>query len=233
MIEQKKGILYGVSTGPGDPELMTVKAIRCIEKCQVIAAPRTKDKNSMALNIVKGIMDISDKEIIYLDFAMKKEESVLSLTHRKQADTVESYLEKGMNVAMLNIGDVSLYGTFGYVRELVEADGYATKAIAGVTSFCAVAAELGQNLTVMGEPMTIIPGSFENVSEELEKAGTKVIMKSGQAYAEVKKILEDKGLTKDASMVANCGLENQRVYKDIRESGDDEGYFVTVLVNSK
>ena len=184
----------------------------------------------MALDIVKGIMDIDDKEILYLDFAMQKNEKVLESTHRKQADMIEEYLAAGKDVAMLNIGDASLYGTFCYVRELVEADGYGTKTVAGVTSFCAVAAELGQSLTRMGEPLTIIPGSYEYVEQMLEQDGTKVIMKSGNALSEVKRILEEKGMSDRSAMVANCGLHNQRVYKDIKKSDDDEGYFVTILI---
>lgn len=225
-----KGILYGVSTGPGDPELMTVKAIRTIERCQVIAAPRTRGKNCMALDIVKGIMDVKDKEILYLDFAMKKDEEILNSTHRQQADAVEEYLAQGKDVAMLNIGDASLFGTFCYVRALVEADGYESRTVAGVTSFCAVAAELGMSLTSMGEPMTIIPGSFENVGPALDKPGTKVIMKSASALPEVVKLLEEKCLLEKSALIANCGLPNQRIIRNLTEVKGDEGYFVTILV---
>lgn len=224
------GKLYGVSTGPGDPQLMTVKAIKCIENCGVIAAPRTKGSNCMALDIIKGIMDVSDKEIIYLDFAMKKDEDLLNSTHRQQADQVEKYLKEGRDVAMLNIGDASLFGTFCYVRELVEADGFESITIPGVTSFCAVAAELGMSLTSMGKPMTIIPGSFDNVDTELDRPGSKVIMKSASALPAVKQLLEEKGIIDKASMVANCGLENQIVIKNMKDAKGDEGYFVTVLV---
>lgn len=229
-IEIKKGILYGVSTGPGEPELMTVKAVKTIEMCDVIAAPRTKSKNCMALDIVRGIINVEDKEILYLDFAMKKDEKVLESTHRQHADAVEEYLAKGKNVAMLNIGDVSVFGTFCYIRELVEADGYETKAVAGVPSFCAAAAELGRSLTIMDKPLTIIPGSFECVGAGLDTPGTKVIMKSASAYSEIKKLLEEKGMIDNAVMIANCGLSNQIIVRNLRESDGDEGYFVTILV---
>lgn len=225
-----KGILYGVSTGPGDPELMTVKAMNTIRNTPVIAAPRTLGKNCMALDIVKGIMDVSDKEIVYLDFAMKKDADVLDSTHRQQADAIEACLAEGKDVSMLNIGDASLFGTFCYIRDLVEADGYETKVVPGVTSFCAVAAELGWSLTNMGDPLTIIPGSFDGVAAEMDKPGTKVIMKSASALKEVKQILEDKGRIDKAAMIANCGLPTQRVYKNIKDSTDKEGYFVTILV---
>lgn len=229
----KKGILYGVSTGPGDPEHMTLKALRCLERVPVIAAPRTRGKNSRALETVKANMDISGKEILFLDFAMKKDADILDTTHRRQADAIEGYLAQGKDVAMLNIGDASLFGTFCYVRELVEADGYASVTIAGVTSFCAVAAELGQSLTNMGDPLVIIPGSFDRVEEELDRPGTKVLMKSAGALGRVKQTLVEKGLADSASMVADCGLPTQRVFRDIRDSSDDEGYFVTILVQEK
>ncbi len=227
---KEKGILFGVSTGPGDPELMTVKGIKTIEKCDVIAAPRTHGKNSMALDIVKGIMNVDSKKIIYLDFAMKKDDNVLDSTHRQHADTIEEYLAQGKNVAMLNIGDASLFGTFCYVRELVEADGYETKTVAGVTSFCAVAAELGRSLTTVDKPLTIIPGSYEYVEAALDIPGTKVIMKSASATSEVKNILEKKGMIDQAAMVANCGLPNQIIVENLRESKGDEGYFATIIV---
>lgn len=228
----KKGKLFGVSVGPGDPEHMTLKALRCLERVPVIAAPRTRGRNCRALDTVRANMDVSHKEILYLDFAMKKDAEILDSTHRQQADAIEVYLAQGKDVAMLNIGDVSLFGTFCYVRELVEADGYESAAIAGVTSFCAVAAELGQSLTNMGDPLVIIPGSFENVSQALDCPGTKVLMKSASALGQVKQLLIEKGLADRASMVADCGLPNQRVFRDIRESSDDEGYFVTILVQA-
>lgn len=225
-----KGILYGVSTGPGEPELMTVKAIKTIEKSDIIAAPRTKGENSMALDIVKGIMNVDEKEILYLDFAMKKDAGTLKSTHRQQADAIEYYLSMGKNVAMLNIGDASLFGTFCYIRELVEKDGYDTVTIPGVTSFCASAAALGQSLTAMHAPMTVIPGSFDGVDELLNYPGTKVIMKSATALSDVISILERKGLVDKASFVADCGLPTQKIAKDIREYKGDEGYFVTILI---
>lgn len=226
----KKGILYGVSVGPGDPEHMTLKALRCLEKVSVIAAPRTRGTNNRALDTVKANMDISHKEILFLDFAMKKNADILESTHRIQADQIEVCLSQGKDVAMLNIGDASLFGTFCYVRDLVVADGFEAVTIPGVTSFCAVAAELGQSLTNMGDPLTIIPGSFDKVEQELDRPGTKVLMKSASQLGKVKQILMDKGLADASAMVCDCGLPNQRVYRDIRESSDDEGYFVTILV---
>ena len=228
----KKGTLYGVSTGPGDPELMTIKAAKCIKNCHVIAAPRTRGKNSMALDIVNEIMeeDLKDKEICYLDFTMSKDRKVLHKAHEQQAKLIEKYLETGEDVAMLNIGDTSLYSTFSYIRDIVQQDGYEVQAIAGVTSFCAVAAELGQSLTTMKKPLTIIPGWTDENLKLLELPGTKVIMKSGKSLLDVREVLGQKNLLDKAAMVENCGLKEQRVYRNIEQCSGDEGYFSTILV---
>lgn len=226
-----RGVLYGVSTGPGDAELITIKAYKCLENVGVIAVPRTKGTNTLALDIVSKIVDLSKKTIIYLDFAMTKDQDVLKKSHRDNADRIEEYLNNNQDVAMLNLGDASLYGTYGYIRDIVAADGYNAVTIPGVTSFCASAAEMSVSLTSMNEPLTIIPGTIETIADNLDSPGTKVIMKSGSKLNDVKTLLNDNGLSSKSKMVVNCGLEGQKIYKDINESGDNEGYFVTILVS--
>lgn len=226
-----KGILYGVSTGPGEPELITIKAIECIRGVDVIAAPRTKNKNSMALDIVKKVCDLEGKTILYLDFAMKRDESILKTTHEIQAEQIAEYLDKGMDVAMLNIGDASLFGTYCYIRDIVSKQGYRCETIAGVTSFCACAAQLGQSLTTMNKPLTIIPGGIQELDKMLDIPGTKVLMKSASALPEVISLLDKKGLSDKTTLVANCGLENEIILKNIHEATGEEGYFVTLLIS--
>lgn len=105
-------MLYGVSVGPGDPELITLKAVRLIKECPVLAVPRTKGENTLALSIVKQAADIRGKEIVYTDFPMTRDKEVLDKNYDRIAGLLAEYLEKGQNVAMLNIGDISIYSTF-------------------------------------------------------------------------------------------------------------------------
>ena len=225
-----KGILYGVSVGPGDPELITVKALRILKASPVIAAPRTKGKNSLALDIVKNLTDVEEKEIIYLDFAMSRDREVRENAHRLAAEQVMKCLDEGKNVAMINLGDASLFGTWGYIRDLVCKAGYDAVTIPGVTSFCAAAAVLNESLTEMGEPLTIIPGSYKRLGECLAAPGRKVLMKSASSLPEVRQALKDAGLYERASAVADCGLQSQRVFPDLEELGDNASYFLTILV---
>ncbi|MBR6258788.1 MAG: precorrin-2 C(20)-methyltransferase [Oscillospiraceae bacterium] len=225
-----KGTLYGVSVGPGDPELITVKALSCLKASPVIAAPRTRGKNSLALDVVKSLIEIGEKEILFLDFAMSRDKEVMKSAHRLAVGQVISRLEEGSDVAMINLGDASLYGTWGYIRDIVCNAGYETVTIPGVTSFCAAAAALGESLTEMGDPMTVIPGSCNYLRERLSEPGAKVLMKSASSLPQVRQALKDAGLYEKASAVADCGLPSQRVFRSLEELGDDESYFLTILV---
>lgn len=224
--------MYGVSVGPGDPELLTIKAMNILKKVKVIAAPRTGGKKTMALDIVKQVVDLSKKEIIYLDFEMKKDTEKLTSSHRKIANRIEEYLQEGIDIAMLNLGDASLYSTYSYIHDIVENDGFATITIPGVTSFCAAAALSGKSLTVMDMPMTIIPGGTSDFEKQLEQNGTKVIMKPASAVGAIKELLNKTQLLDKSVAVCDCGLDTQMVYEDIKELPEKPGYFVTILVQN-
>ena len=116
-MEKRIGTFYGVSVGPGDPELMTLQAVRRLENCPVIAAPQTPKGGMLALDIAKGAVDLSDKTILPLRFAMSLDPAVQKAAHIEAARAVKEYLDAGQDVAMLNLGDVSVYATFGYLQD--------------------------------------------------------------------------------------------------------------------
>ena len=121
-----KGIFYGVSTGPGDPELMTVKAVRILKKADVIAAARVMGKQETALEIAKQAVGLDDKEILLLPFSMSGKREAEKKEHENSIRQIEALLEAGKNVAMPVLGDVSVYATWQYLAEEIQADGYQT-----------------------------------------------------------------------------------------------------------
>ena len=230
-MEKRIGVLYGVSVGPGDPELMTLKAVRCLEKCPVIAAPQTAGGRMLALDIARGAVGLDGKTILPLRFAMSRDPEVLRASHEEAARAVKEYLDAGQDVAMLNIGDVSIYATFGYLQEILQAGGYATAMAAGVPSFCAAAARLNVPLTGgMDTPLTIAPGGWTD--RVLEMPGTKVLMKAGRQLPVLLDALQQADKLKKSALVCNCGLPDERVYPDLSLERPQEqaGYFATVLV---
>lgn len=228
---EKQGVFYAVSVGPGDPELLTRQACRVLEACDVIAAPRTKAGRMLALDIAGGAVDMRGKTILPLDFTMAHDAAVREESYRTAAAAIKAELSVGRDVAMVNLGDVSVYATAYYILERIRADGFETVMCPGVTSFCAVAARLGRSLTRMEEPpLHILPGSAE-LDSALALPGTKVLMKSGRAIRETVDALERHGLAARAGMVADCGLETEQVYTDLRQLPEEISYFATIVAD--
>ena len=230
-MEKRNGVLYGVSVGPGEPELMTLKAVRCLEKCPVIAAPQTAGGRMLALDIARGAVGLDGKTILPLRFAMSRDPAVLAASHKAAVQAVRPYLDAGQDTAMLNLGDVSIYATFGYLQRLLEAEGYPTAMAAGVPSFCAAAARLNVPLTGgMDAPLTIAPGSW--AGRMLDTSGTKVLMKTGRQLPALLDTLRQADKLKNSALVCNCGLPDEQVCPDLSRGQPQvqPGYFTTVLV---
>lgn len=229
-MEVKRGIFYGVGVGPGDPELLTVKALRTLERCPVIAVPRTRSGETLALDIVRQAAPLEGKTILYLDFTMSRDPAVLRSSRLRAAEEVAAHLSAGRDVAMLNLGDVSIYATFGYLMDILTGQGYESVMIPGVPSFCAVAARLGISLTAPDSPLHILPGGGELLAEQLDLPGAKVLMKSGRQLPQAAELLRQKGLLEKAAMVRDCGLPTEQVCRDLSRLPQDAGYFATVIV---
>jgi len=218
------GILYGVSAGPGDPELLTLKAVRIINSCDVIAVPRTKGENTFALDIVKQVCSINDKEILYLDFLMSRDKNLLERRHAETAGKIISCLESGKNTAFISIGDISVYSTFSYISDIVIKSGFDVEICSGVTSFCAVSAKLKRPLVLGNKPFIIMPSSCDEFESLSKYNCTRVIMKSGSDISNLNGRLDGNIYT-----VENCGLPDEKIYRGIPEKC---GYFTTVIAES-
>ncbi len=225
----KPGTLYGVSVGPGDPALLTMQAARAIAACPVIAAPRTGDGKTLALDIAAGAVDLSGKQIVYLDFVMTRDTLTLERQHRALGERLRALLDQDRDVAVLNIGDVSIYSTFSYLAEQLAPLGYPVRWLPGVPSFCAAACALGRSLTEAGKPLHIYPGSGD-LGQALSADGGKVLMKSGKRLPQTLEAIEAAGLAPKAALAANCGMENEKLCPDIAQADGLEGYFTTVLI---
>ena len=213
-----KGTFYGVSVGPGDCGHLTLNAVQTIMHCPGIG-------RFLELSFGSRMAEASDesfwaaKTILPLNFPMTKVESVKKASHRNAAEAIEGCLDKGLDVAMLNLGDVSVYATCQYVADLLKADGYETKFIPGVTSFCAAASALGTSLTEADTPVFIVPGAAdsEQINRLLDEYGTKVLMKTVRTLPETLEALKEKGFADSTSVVVNCGMPGEQLYSNLLE----------------
>ena len=221
------GILYGIGVGPGDPELMTLKACRILRENEVIAAPGESVEDTVAYKIaVQAVPEIANKTLlpIYMPMVMNKARQIEN--HKKGARQIEKVLDEGKNGVFITLGDPTIYSTFSYVQEIVEADGYETALVSGITSFCAAAATLNIPLTEWTEQLHVIP-AVHKLDAALDQPGTYVLMKSGSHMDTVKENLRSSG--KQVEMVENCGMPGQKIYRSLDEIPDDAGYFSLII----
>lgn len=231
------GVLYGIGVGPGDPELMTLKAINTIKACDILAIPAASKEECYAYSIVQAVLpEIEKKQIMCTPFPMIKDKEKLTISHNKIYSDIVSELEDGKNVAMLTIGDPSVYSTYMYIHKRVMQAGFTAVMISGVPSFCAAAVRLGVSLGEMRDEIHIIPASYD-VKDTVGYGGTCVYMKSGKKLAELIEVLrtESKGEAGEgADMtvygVTNCGMESERVYRGLDELTKAKGYLTIVIV---
>ena len=283
---KEKGTFYGIGVGPGDPELITVKALKTIKSCPVIAAPRTGNGDMVALDIVwrtgvltdsvkiaeksdkaneslrgsmkaggtsyrsasadavnsnnsnpedTNLFNVGDKKILAMDFTMDKDPAGRKENYRKNAEAAARYLDNGQDVAMVTLGDVSLYSTVHYIADELISRGYDIIMVPGVPSFSAAAASLGIPLAEMDAPVHIIPSVRNNSDDYLDLPGTKVLMKAGRHLHRTLDELDMRGLLDVTSLAVNCGMDDEILIKRL---GDDEplpdktGYFTTVIVRN-
>lgn len=138
-----RGILYGVGVGPGDPEMMTLKAVRMIREADVVAVPGECAKDTVAYRIaVQAVPELEAKELLAIYMPMTHDRAKMQENHQKGAKLLEKMLDTGKKVVFLTLGDPTIYSTFSYLQRIVEVDGYETGCVSGIPSFCATAARL-------------------------------------------------------------------------------------------
>lgn len=232
------GTLYCIGVGPGDPELLTLKALKYIKACPVLAVPQghtgVLTAKQILLNALKETETVSleDKTVLTLDFPMTRDEAVLERAHADGAAVIEEELQKGRDVALITLGCPTVYASSIYVHRRVQRDGFATEIIPGVPSFCAVAAKLQRPLCEKDEPLVIIPGNRKDRKDLLSLPGNAVIMKPSGKLQGIRDDLQDLGLLDDAAMIERCGLSGEAVYPKLADA-DDTGYFAVILVKGK
>lgn len=224
------GKLYGVSVGPGDPELLTLKAVRVIREADVVAVPDTGDNHQVALGIAQE--HLAGKTIVNCPTPMPRDHDVAMAAYRSVADTLCALLAQGKDVAYLTLGDATVYSTYIYIHQMVRDRGFEAEIVPGVTSFCAAAAKLGVSLCEGSEQLLVVPARGAHLDDALDYPANKVFMKAGRSLEALRDALEERGQLADASMVANCGLPGEAVFPQFENADLSSGYFSVVLAKA-
>ena len=223
----EKGKLYGIGVGPGDPELLTLKAVRLLKEADVIGVPDKGAGEKTALNIVKDFVD--ESKVCYFPTPMIRDKALLQKNYEEQANKICEFLDAGKTVVFITLGDPTVYSTYYYVHEIVAQRGYEAILVPGVPSFCAVAARVGTSLCERSDRLLIVPAS-SSVEDALEVKSNKVFMKAGSSILELQEQLRKAGKLDSAFAVENCGMENEHVYRKFSDMTEPSGYFSIVIV---
>ncbi len=225
---------YGIGVGPGDPELLTIKAVKILEKIDVIVAPETKSgKGSIALNIAKPYLR-DDIEVAELKFPMTYEEDILNKAHDDATNYIKDLVNQGKNVAFLTLGDPMVYSTYIYLYKRLDKGEIEIETIPGITSFCAIASKVGIPLAETGENIAIIPSVYsiegEKTKEIIDRFDNIVFMKASGNIDPLIELLDESGHGKDSVFVSRLGLDGEVIEYDINKRKGIKNNYLSTLI---
>ncbi|MBC8037391.1 MAG: precorrin-2 C(20)-methyltransferase [Rhizobiales bacterium] len=226
------GKLYGVGVGPGDPELMTVKAWRLISTAPVIAYLAANGRDSTARDIAKPFLP-DDAIELAIDMPMRTEREPAQKAYDKGAAAIAAHLRSGRDVVMLCEGDPFFYGSFIYVFARLAKD-YETVVVPGVSSITASAAAIGRPLAARNQVLKVLPATLEakRLHEELATSESAAIIKVGRHFGKVRGVLAGLDLVSTAVVITKATHEDERVSAVADIEGDTLPYFTTILVHA-
>lgn len=232
------GTLYGIGVGPGDPELVTVKAVRILQSVPVVFVPVARPGGeSLAARIAAPHLPAT-AEVVPLLFSMRAEGAVMAKHWEQNAAVISTRLATGEDVAFLTEGDPSLYSTFQHVAGCLRRQhpNAPIQVIPGVSSVQAVAAAAGIPLADADDRLAILPATYEDetLTAALQDFDTVVLLKVASALERVLDRLDALDLTTGARCVVRCGQPGEQVITDVRTlRGTKLDYFSTMIVRTK
>jgi precorrin-2/cobalt-factor-2 C20-methyltransferase len=230
----KRGTLFGISVGPGDPDLISMKAVKTLGKVDVIfAASSTKNHHSQAVHIARLYIPKS-MPVTMLSFPMTKDRSVAKAAWRENARIILKALEQGKNAAFLTLGDALTYSTYGYVLQEIQelAPDQPVETIPGITSYQAAAARLNKVLVEGEESLLVVSGvnggdrlrQFKCTPENV------VFMKAYKHVDDIAATLEECDMIDTSVGICQCGRPDEEIIDDVRElCKRPPGYWTLVI----
>lgn len=227
---QEPGKLYVIGVGPGDPELMTLKAARLIGSADVIAYPVTSGGKSRARNIAADYVTPRHQTIGY-SLPMSVDPAPAQAAYDDVAGQMHAHLKAGRTVALLCEGDPFLYGSGTHVFRRLAND-FKTRVVPGVTSLTASAAAVGAPLAIRNEVLKVLPGPLpaDKLRTELTSCESAAIIKLGRHFEKVYGVLKELSLIDDAVVIANASADEQTVTPLANVDPTSGEYFAMILV---
>ena len=225
---------FGIGIGPGDKELITLKAVRVLSNIDVVILPEArKDTGSTAYGIAKEHINPMAK-LITCEFPMVKDKDAFTRAGKEAADIITEYVSKGYNTAFLTLGDPSIYSTCQYIIRALSSD-IEVETIPGITSFCAAAAMTNRVLVEGDEILSIIPATceYEMMSRVAKDSPGVVIMKLFNHGDKAVRLLKENNMIENSVIVKKCGMVDCKVSSDIEKSLEEEKQYLSIILGRR
>lgn len=227
------GIVYGIGVGPGDPELLTMKAVRLLKSADLIAYPAPEEGDSFARQIAAPYITGHQREFA-IRMKIGEGQYPKDEIYAEAADALAAEAQAGKTVAVLCEGDPFFYGSFMYLYARL-AGRCSVAVVPGVSSLTACAAASGGPLALRNETLTVLPGPLPEaeLKARLVAAEAAAIVKVGRHFAKIRKVIRELGLEGRAYYVERATLSNQRCQPLRDVAGDTAPYFSMILVRGR
>lgn len=233
----KYGTLYGIGVGPGDPELITLKAVNILRSVAVVfAAASTKNSHSLAEKIVSPHLK-EDVPVKPLGFPMTRDKNMLANAWQENAQIVVEILKEGEDAAFITLGDPMIYSTFGYLMRTIKESGHdiPIEIIPGITSYQAGAAAAGQTLAEAEESFTVISGALgaEKLKQVIDDTDSVVMLKVYRNYKEIIETLNELELNDSSVLISRCGLDGEEIVGNLKDRPENVPPYLSFLIIKK
>ncbi len=233
----KKGILYGIGVGPGDPELIPIKAVRILEEVDVIfSASSSKNDHSLALDIVSRYIP-ETTPCVLLSFPMTMNRKKAEESWVRHARTVIEEIEKGKSAAFLTLGDPLTYSTFGYLLKRIEmiAPHIKVEVVPGITSYQAAAAATRTVLVEGEESLLLLSGAKggDHLRRLSELSDNIVFLKAYKHIKDIVASLKETGRMESSLAVSRCGFDDQKVIYNLEELLNNKPLYWTLIISKR
>ncbi|MFO5475506.1 MAG: precorrin-2 C(20)-methyltransferase [Dolichospermum sp.] len=227
------GRLYGIGVGPGDPELITLKALRILRSVPVVAYQSAVDKESIARKIVSPYLDNHQIEVLFhLPRALEPENA--KSIYDQESQPIADHLAAGRDVVVLCEGDPFFYGSFMYLFTRL-ADKYKTEVVPGVSSLMACPVALGLPFTYYNDVLTVLPAPLpiEILTSQLLATDAAAIMKLGRHFSKIRNLLHELGLASRARYIERATSTQQRILPLDAVNPLEVPYFSMIIIPTK
>lgn len=235
--EARKGKLYGVGIGPGDPMLITLKAKEILDGADIIFVPKSSDDDRSYARAIVETVTVNRKIFYELTFPMTKDKAILNRYWKKAANIIVNSVRNGKKAAFITIGDPLIYSTYIYLLKILRRDfpDIDIETVPGISSFNAASSAVNLSLVEGNEKMAVVPvtNNLEDLKGPLKEFDTIILMKVGSKLKRVVSLLKEMRLVKNSILVSHVGHKDEKIFYGMEGLRSKRAGYLSIIIVRK